>query len=200
MTWRDPASGRVEYRPSRDALGSQSQTWPPIGSGVPFFGVEAKVPANWLLARGQEVKIELYQPLYDVIGTTYNTGGETAGYFRLPDLRARVPVGLDNMGGSDAGRLAVANTLGLTGGAETHTLTSSQMPSHTHTGPSHVHYIYNFAWVSNTSANVLVPASGQALGTPTSAAGTGATGSTGSGTAHNNMQPYILTNWIIRAS
>lgn len=196
MTWHDPASGRVEYRPSREALGKQSQTWPPIGSGVPFFGVEAKVPVNWLLARGQEVKIELYQPLYDVIGTTYNTGGETAGYFRVPDMRARVPVGLDNMGGSDAGRLSVANTLGLAGGAQTHTLTATESGTTAHN--------HTFSPIEGVVSNGGVDVAGAFVagwwrkGSTTSATHNSTAASASD--AHNNMQPYMLTNWIIRAS
>lgn len=197
MTWHDPASGRVEYRPSRDALGSQSQTWPPIGSGVPFFGVEAKVPANWLLARGQEVFIETYQALYDVIGLTYNAA-PTAGYFQLPDLRGRIPVGLDNMGGSDAGRLAVANTLGLTGGTETHTLTAGESGTTAHT-----HGLRGGTGIEGVVASGAVDVAGAfAAGWWKSGVVTKVTDSSAgasASSAHNNMQPYILTNWIIRA-
>src|SRR5690606_15176336 len=89
----------------------------------------------WLACNAQAVSRDTYADLYQVIGTTFGSGdGSTT--FNVPDLRGRVPVGLDNMGASDAGRLAAANTLGGTGGAETHTLTVAEMPSHGHNGNS----------------------------------------------------------------
>lgn len=89
-------------------------------------------PRGCLWLYGQVVAQASYPGLYAVVGTTYNTGGEAATDFRLPDFRGRIPVGLDNMGGSDAGRLSSANTLGTTGGAESHTIGTGNLPSHTH--------------------------------------------------------------------
>jgi microcystin-dependent protein len=69
-------------------------------------------------------------------GTTYGVGdGSTT--FNLPDLRGRVAAGLDNMGGSAASRLtntvlSASNTLGASGGAQTHTLDGTQIPAHSH--------------------------------------------------------------------
>jgi microcystin-dependent protein len=101
-----------------------------------------------LLCYGQEISRTTYSALFTVVSTTYGVGdGSTT--FNLPDLRGRVPAGLDNMGGSDAGRLSLANTLGTTGGSETVTLTSAQsgVPAHSHantaaftgTAASHTH-------------------------------------------------------------
>lgn len=55
------------------------------GEGLVWFGV-LPPPAGLLLADGHVVAVEDYPQLYDRIGTTYNTGGEAAGTFRLPDL------------------------------------------------------------------------------------------------------------------
>lgn len=111
----------------------------PPGSLMPYVGAEASVPTGWLLCRGQS---------YD---TTVNFGlFRVLGVGTLPDLRGRIPVGLDNMGGSDAGRLSVANTLLSTGGAETVTLTTAEMPAHTHTVADHTHAIdHNHASVTS---------------------------------------------------
>lgn len=59
-------------------------------------------------------------------------GGITATNFAVPDLRGRIPVGLDNMGGSDAGRLDVSNALGSSGGEQTHLISGNELPLHTH--------------------------------------------------------------------
>lgn len=77
------------------------------------------------------------QALFDAIGTAYNTGGEAATHFRIPDYRGRVPVGADNMGSGAAGRLPNTNrAIGQSHGTEQHALTAAQTPlkSHTHSG------------------------------------------------------------------
>jgi microcystin-dependent protein len=91
------------------------------------------------------------------------------------------------MGGTDAGRLSVSNTLGGSGGAETHTLTTSEMPAHTHAATaSGGNFLTDTA---GTGANVSTGGGGYALNAPRS---------TGGGGAHNNMQPYMLMNYIIK--
>lgn len=107
-------------------------------------------PNGWLWAFGQAVSRTTYANLFAHIATTYGVGdGSTT--FNLPDYRGRVPVALDNMGGTDAGRLvALANTLGLTAGEEFHTNLTAELPvhshtitdaGHNHTQNSHVHTI-----------------------------------------------------------
>lgn len=108
----------------------------PPGVGVPFFGPESALPANHIVLNGASISKDTYWRIFYFLGTTY---GSTSTNFTLPDLRGRVPFGLDNMGGSDASRLAVANTLGGTGGAELHTLSTAEMPVHTHVQNSHTH-------------------------------------------------------------
>lgn len=109
---------------------SVAPTFSPVGSVIAFAGSSA--PTGWLLCAGQAVSRTTYASLFALIGTTYGSGdGSTT--FNLPDLRGRVIVALDNMGGSDAGRLDVTNTLGGSGGTQNHTLTEAQLPSHSHT-------------------------------------------------------------------
>ena len=108
----------------------------PVGSVIPFAGPSA--PAQYLLCAGQEVSETTYADLHSVIGTDYNNGAETSGFFRLPDLRGRVVAGKDDMNGTTAGRLTTGGSgvtgtlLGSAGGSETHQLNASQsgMPSH----------------------------------------------------------------------
>lgn len=86
-------------------------------------------PAGWLWCAGQAVSRATYSALFAAIGTTYGAGdGSTT--FNVPDLRGRALVGLDNMGGSDAGRIGTANTLGTAAGSNT--ISSSMLPAHTH--------------------------------------------------------------------
>lgn len=89
-------------------------------------------PAGWLWADGRAVSRATYAALFAAIGTTYGAG-DGATTFNLPDYRGRAPVGLDNLGGTPAGRLAAATSLGWVGGAEAITLSTAQIPSHTHT-------------------------------------------------------------------
>lgn len=105
----------------------------PTGSVIDFAGTSA--PAGWLLSFGQAVSRTTYAALFAVVGTTYGIGdGSTT--FNLPDLRGRVVAGKDDMGGSSANRITVpfnGDTLGASGGAETHILTAADTPTHTHT-------------------------------------------------------------------
>ncbi len=113
----------------------------PSGTALPFAGRITAVapsatdygpPRGFFWAYGQVLKQAAYPGAYWRFGTTYNTGGEASDEFRSPDMRGRSFFGLDNMGGSDAGRLSVANTLGTGFGTETHTLAEANLPSHDH--------------------------------------------------------------------
>lgn len=151
----------------------------PAGTITPFAGSTA--PSGWLLCYGQAVSRTTYAALYSAIGVAYGSGdGSTT--FNLPDLRGRVPAGVDNMGGSDAARLDWANTLGTNGGAQTHTLQTSEMPAHDHPaslGGSAGGDGSGLAWASTSTTNAI------------------AIQNTGGGGAHNNMQPTILLNYVI---
>ena len=159
----------------------------PTGALMPYAGTSA--PTGFLLCYGQAISRSTYADLFSAISTTYGTG-DGSSTFNLPDLRGRVVAGQDDMGGSSADRLTDqtgglnGDTLGDTGGSETHTLSTAQMPAHTHTVAAQQQ-------VGGDSTNR--GGSGQ-LG----AAATITTSSTGSGSAHNNVQPTIILNYIIR--
>lgn len=123
----------------------------PIGAIFPFAG--SSVPPGYLLCDGSEKNIGVYQELYKVIGLVYNSlPMKGNGTFKLPDLRGRFPLGLDNMdngdkidntatppvavdsGGGPAGRVnaSTASTLGNAAGLEQVTLDISKIPQHKH--------------------------------------------------------------------
>ena len=157
----------------------------PIGTVVDYAGATA--PTGWLLCYGQAISRTTYADLFDVLSTTYGAGdGSTT--FNLPDLRGRVVAGQDDMGGSSANRLTGASggvngdTLGGTGGAETHVLTTTEMPAHTHA----------VGFTDQATAGGVANTVGGTDGSVN-------TGSAGSDGAHNNVQPTIILNKIIFA-
>lgn len=162
----------------------------PAGAVLPFAGSSA--PAGFLLCQGQAVSRTDHADLFAAIGTTYGAGnGSTT--FNLPDLTGRVVAGKEGA----ATRLTTGGsgingaTLGATGGSETHTLTTAQMPSHSHAisygggGTALTATGGNGAYASTTSGAI-----------PIYFAGTGAANTGGDG-AHNNAQPTIILNYII---
>lgn len=163
----------------------------PSGSMAFFAGDEISLPAGWLLCNGQAVSRTTFAALFAAIGTTYGVGNGTTT-FNLPDMRGRVPAGKDNMGGTSANRLTdpLADILGGALGAETHLLTLAELASHTHT--------YNDKYVQNGAGGAdLGPANTNNTSDFTDEAGR-ITGSTGSGTPHNNVQPTMTLNAMIK--
>ncbi len=184
----------------------------PIGSVWPFAGASAP-SANWLLCDGSIVAQATYVSLFALISTTYNTGGEGAGNFRLPDIRGRVIAGQDDMGGTSANRLTNpvstiggidGDVLGGTGGAETHVITEAQLDAHTHSNsvsaPTVTPMYRNNQFENAGLGAYPVTWSEADIGAGTSAhAHTVTIADTGSSAAHNNVQPTIIMNYIIRA-
>jgi microcystin-dependent protein len=150
-------------------------------------------PAGWAFCDGQLIPISENDTLFNLIGTTY--GGDGQQTFALPNLQARLPL---HMGPGPGGPTF---TIGETGGAETITLTTQQIPIHNHPllatngGPQ----------ASPAGANPAVANSPQQVGVMVygAPAGNGTTlhpstiQNDGSSNAHNNMQPYQCINFII---
>ena len=182
----------------------------PVGFVAPW--PTATAPAGWLLAYGQAVSRTTYAELFAAYGTTYGSGdGSTT--FNLPDYRGRTPFGKDDMGGSAAGRITSAAsgvdgaTLGATGGDQKHTLTSAQIPAHTHTATVSITSTPNTSIVENGNSGTVDVTSGSGntvakrsnVPNTISSTGTVTVNNTGGGGAHNNMPPAIIQNWIILA-
>ncbi len=163
----------------------------PAGTMDLYAGSTA--PTGWLLAYGQPVSRTTYADLFAVLSTTYGAGdGSTT--FNVPDMRGRVPAGLDNMGGTAASRLtstvlSASNTLGATGGTQTHTLTSAQSGV-----PAHSHQIS----VGNVSTFTGIIGSTGHGGTVRDFANTDNNTAANASQAHPITQPTIVLNYIIK--
>jgi microcystin-dependent protein len=148
-----------------------------IPAGVMNMFAGATAPTGYLLCQGQAISRTTYADLFTAIGTTYGTGdGSTT--FNLPNMQGRVPVGLWSADPS-------FNALGAWGGEKTHTLTTAEMPSHSHTAPT---------WDGTTNGTYEVPSGQYGVDFPNGAQ----TSNTGGGQAHNNLQPYMTLNFIIK--
>ena len=151
---------------------------PPTG-GVMLWTTNS-APTGWLICDGTAVSRTTYSALFAAIGTVFGSGdGSTT--FNLPNLTGRVPVGRD-VGQTEFDGLAE------TGGAKTHTLSTSEIPSHTHS--------YTDGTASATAGWYATGGGAYNIQTNTLTGQT--TGSAGSGAAHNNLQPYIVLNYIIK--
>lgn len=179
----------------------------PLGAILPYTGSIAP-NANFVFPFGQALSRTTYATYFALVGTTYGVGdGGTT--FNAPDLRGKSIFGLGNMGGSDRGLITVAggNTdgtvLGGAAGAQNHTLTTPEIPAHSHgvTDPGHVHNVH-----PTTSVDITVPSnmgSGSAgRHVDNENTGSAVTGisinNAGGGGAHTIMPPYIILPFILR--
>lgn len=138
-------------------------------------------PKGWALCNGQLLPINQNQALFSLLGTTY--GGDGRVNFALPDLRARTPI-----------HFGEGHTLGERAGEASHTVTLSELPTHTHalmaqpaTGtqlPPANAFLAQASNVYRTADNLtaLLPA------TVTSVGGS---------QAHLNLQPFLALTFCI---
>lgn len=183
----------------------------PTGTVIPFAG--STLPGNtgdWLFCDGSEYsETGTYSNLFSIIGSVYTKNDETPGHFRVPDLRGRVVAGKDNMGGSDSQQNLTnktegidGDTLGATGGKEDNTLTAAQSGV-----PAHVHKVYSAGdgrsgFTAEESEARLFHENAGHTGANTDTLGldgqTGNNDTADASTAHNNVQPTIILNYIIK--
>jgi microcystin-dependent protein len=184
----------------------------PLGAGMDYWGSTA--PSSiFALAQGQAISRTTYAALFSLIGTTYGVGnGSTT--FNIPDKVGRVSAMID----AGSARISSAYfggnpaNLGATGGLESHTLQTTQIPAHSHAntlndnGHSHPETpagaavnTSSFQDLSHFCAGPNGGSIGGALSTGSSTTGISINNaSAGGGGAHNNVQPTIICNYIIR--
>jgi microcystin-dependent protein len=140
-------------------------------------------PVGWLFCDGQLLSISENDALFTLIGTTY--GGDGQSTFALPDLRGRVPLHQGN-----------TFQLGQPGGVEQVTLTTQQIPSHTHvmsgslntsSSPTPTNAVIG----KSTSIDAFINAQ------PADAMNAQSITPTGGSQPHENMQPYLCIDFII---
>ncbi|HKF46885.1 MAG TPA: tail fiber protein [Terracidiphilus sp.] len=162
----------------------------------PFIGEVRLVgfnfqPEGWNICNGRILDISQNTALFQLLGTYY--GGDGVNSFQLPDLRGRTPIHQGTLQGGGP-----TFNIGQIAGTENVSLTSSQLPAHTHsfqantTPPTSQSPLVNVPTNNTLGAGVDI----YEAKPPGSAMGAMLTNA-GSSVPHNNMQPYLVLNWII---
>lgn len=166
---------------------------------------------RWLVCDGRSISRHLYPELFNLIGTTF--GSDDDETFKLPDFRGRV------MGTVGQGSLLTNRHMGDAVGSETHTLSQSEMPQHSHTGTTDSSGLHSHATNATGGGSpglVVIDGTGtpgsidnnaneinttKTIGLSVDSAGnhvhTFTTNVTGGGAAHNNMQPTLFAGNIL---
>lgn len=238
----DPTSDEDNWSPySTDSTGVGKDYWGPTAPRGYVFadGKTIGSATSGATSRAHTDTLALYTllwnnysntllPIQDSSGVATTRGASASADFsankRLPlvDKRGRISAGKDDMGGSAASRLTSTTmtpdgvTLGASGGAQTHTLTTAELATHTHVQNAHSHAItdpghfHSSGWYgprpSDGGVNVFAT---NDSGYPTVNTGSKVTGisinnqtatnqNQGSNTPHNNVQPTIVCNYILK--
>lgn len=156
--------------------------------GTPYVG-EIRMfagnfaPVGWMLCQGQILPISENETLFNLIGTTY--GGDGQNTFALPNLASRIPI-----------HQGPGFVLAQTGGSESVTLTTSQIPAH-----SHVPLAFSAAGGQDSPGNGVwassSPSTQYSSTAPSLAMAANALGNSGGSQPHDNMVPFLAINFII---
>lgn len=172
---------------------AQDEVLSSLGWLTPY--ITAAPPDGCLPADGSSYLREDYPDLYAALDSAFIVDADN---FTTPDLRGRAAIG------AGEGNDLTERFVGEDGGEETHQLTASEMPSHSHSviDPGHTHTLTN-SRVFGPGGGTFAPYSGAytwIFEPQTSSATTGITlGSAGSDGAHNNMMPFLAVNWCVVA-
>jgi microcystin-dependent protein len=213
----------IVYNDQISNWSNSSETTVPVGAIFPYTSV--MIPPGYLVCNGAVLSQSEYENLYAVVGSSYNIGGEASGTFRLPSLTARIPVGLNpseteftplgKYSGVEEHPLIINEMPSHTHTQNAHTHTQA---AHNHTQSAHSHTItfsfgapggsfgYGFYGAFRNRPGVT---GGWGLGTSTATPTINSTTATNQNTtatnqntggsqAHNNLQPYIVLNYIIK--
>lgn len=145
-------------------------------------------PQGWAICDGSLRPISEDEALFNLIGTTY--GGDGQNTFGLPDLRSRLPIHQGN-----------GYVIGSLGGSESVTLTSAELPAHSHTVQSSTAHGNTSSpagalWATD-GTGVAAPYRKAASGGTAVALAAGTVAPSGGGQPHENRQPVLAMNYII---
>ena len=148
-------------------------------------------PVGWMFCDGQQMPIAENEVLFQLIGTTY--GGDGQETFNLPNLQSRIPL---HMGTSTAS--GTTYQIGEAAGVESVTLTTNQIPIHTHP----LNATNDSGSQANAGNQVLAAQSPVSIYRPNATPpnvpmNASSVSATGGSQPHDNMQPYICINYII---
>jgi microcystin-dependent protein len=136
---------------------------------------------GWNYCNGATVSIAENSTLFQLIGTTY--GGDGQQTYQLPDLQGRVPVHQGN-----------GYVIGQKSGVESVTITANQYPVHSH----NLLASGNLGSANSPGGNVPGQlTNAYATGTPANGMNATSLSTSGGNQPHDNMQPYLVMNWII---
>lgn len=148
-------------------------------------------PAGWMFCEGQFLQISAYETLFQLIGTTY--GGDGQSTFALPDLRGRIPIHQGN-----------GYVLAETGGSETVTLNTTQIPAHSHaviarapTGSAPTGNATHTSPAGSMLAGGSIKAYSSTVPGTTLNMNAATVTAAGGSQPHENMMPYLCVNYII---
>lgn len=179
-----------------EAVAENSRTMLFLIGMINDFAAALPPDSGWLQCDGTPYDPVDYPDLFAAIGTTYNTGGEPAGFFRVPDTTGRVRTTINGI----VPRLpSWADSPGGFGGESDHTLTTPEMPSHAHIDLGHIHTTND----AGPNATTIGPGAPQPTAVPVPFAPTSLGNAdiqpTGGDGAHNNVQPTMALYTYILA-
>jgi microcystin-dependent protein len=156
-----------------------------------FFGGNF-APRNWAFCNGQILSISENDALFALLGTTYGGNGQTT--FALPDFRGRAPMGT----GLGPGLASVM--LGQVSGSETVTLTTAQMPAHTHVAATTIAATHTNAVSTNPAGNIFAVTNANTYNNAPNSTASGASvslGNSGGSQPFSIRNPYLAVNFVI---
>lgn len=156
----------------------------PFLGEIRMFGFEF-APRGWATCNGQLLPINQNDALFSLLGTIY--GGNGTSTFALPNLQSSVAIHQGQRAGLSA------YVVGQQGGAETVTLTTSEIPGHTHPVEANA----SAATSEKPGGNVLAHAKAYRTATDGTTMNAGMIGAAGGGQPHPNIQPYLVVNFCI---
>ena len=163
----------------------------PVG-GVTMYISTTNIPAGWLLCDGSAVNRTTYADLFAVIGSSFGAG-DGSSTFNLPDFRSRIPIG------AGAGASLTERSLATTGGGESITLTTTELPSHKHAlraknASGNTNTLDGNAVLAQTSSGFIWNSGGAVDATVDS----DSIDNTGTGSAFSIMNPWLSIGFLIK--